>query len=104
MNVIKLEPGREPELAQENLAELDVRIRVTSLDPAGLFWAVVRSEAQEWQSEPCCIIREYGRMLYGTVLVARMESNTLASVHAEDLGRVAGLLRPVDAFLEVCGL
>lgn len=108
MNVIKLEPGHEPEIisvvgmaAVEDILGWAAPYGVT-IDPAGLYIAFASEAAQYNADEDGYYNRYANELLYGTVIVTRHDHNMEpASVHAEDLGRVAGLLRPVDAFEEV---
>lgn len=108
MNVIKLEPGHEPELIAitgmetvEDILGWAAPYGVT-IDPAGLYIAFASEEARYNATEDGYYNRYANELLYGTVIVTRHDHNMApASVHAEDLGRVAGLLQPVDAFSEV---
>lgn len=108
MNVIKLEPGHEPEIitvvGMEGIEDLLSWAAPygTTIDPAGLYIAFA-SEAAQYNAAEDGYYNRYGNeLLYGTAIVTRHDHRmTPTSVHAKDLGRVAGLLQPVDAFEEV---
>lgn len=108
MNVIKLGPGHEPEIIAiasveeiENILNWAAPYGVT-IDPAGLYIAFASEMAQFEAIDDGVYSRYANELLYGTVVVTRHDHNMKpASVHAEDLGRVARLLQPVDAFSEV---
>ena len=108
MYIIKINPGDAPEITQgdamRHMLYPSEDTEIVALDPGCMFLAAVSKQAQEWQSEPCCIIKGLGQMLYGRVEVFRNDYQGRGNVHAEDLGRVAGLLRMVDYFEEVSGL
>ena len=105
MNVIKMTPGREPEIITiagmeeiEDILNWAAPYGVT-IDPAGLYIAFVSEMAQYNADNDGVYSRHANELLYGTVVVTRHDHNMEpASVHTEDLGRVAGLLQPVDAF------
>ena len=105
MNVIKLEPGHEPEIIAiggveeiESILNWAAPYEVT-IDPAGLYIAFVSEMAQYNADDDAHYSRYANELLYGTVVVTRHDHNMEpASVHVEDLGRVAVLLQPVDAF------
>lgn len=104
MNVIKLEPGREPEII--TIADFEEVEDIlgsapfgVAIDPAGLYFAFAGEMAQLEATCAGVYSRYANELLYGTVVVTRHDyAMEPASVHAEDLGRVAGLLQPVDAF------
>ncbi len=108
MNVIKMEPGREPEIISiaSGSAGLEAILGAApygvAIDPAGLYIAFMGGVALRggtaWYYAPAT-----GKILSGTVVITRHDHQMEpASVHPEDLGRVAGLLQPVDAYGEVC--
>ncbi len=104
MIVIKLDPDHEPEIIKITDGIDGVREALggepygVAIDGAGLYIAYQNKHALAWASmgyyAPITDI-----VLSDTVVVTRHDHNMEpASVHAEDLGRVAGLLQPVDAF------
>lgn len=98
MIVIKLDPGHDPEIIKIADGIDGVREALggepygVAIDGAGLYVAY-QKHAPDWPADYYAPITNM--TLRGPVIVTRME---LASVHAEDLGRVAVLLQPVDAF------
>ncbi|WP_418972332.1 hypothetical protein [Allofournierella sp.] len=109
MDMIKMEPGREPEIISitPGAAELDDVLGAApygvAIDPAGLYIAFVSEMAQFEGTDDGYYSRYANELMYGTVVITRHDHQMApASVHAEDLGRVAGLLQPVDAYGEVC--
>ena len=108
MYLIEIKPGEAPAITQGDAMRYmlypDDSTEIVALDPGGMFLAAVSAQAQDWQTEPCCTIKGLGRMLYGTVQIFRNDYSGRGNVHAEDLGRVAGLLRLSDYYEEVSGL
>lgn len=109
MDMIKMEPGREPEIISiaPGSAGLDDILGAApygvTIDPAGLYIAFVSEMAQFGLETGGYYSRYANELMYGTVVITRHDHQLApASVHAEDLGRVAGLLQPVDAYGEVC--
>lgn len=107
MNVIKLEPGHEPEIisitpGHEGLAYiLGENPYAVAIDGAGLYIAYQNRHALDWATEGY-YAPVTDKLLSDIVIVTRHDHRMMpTSVHAEDLGRVAGLLLPVDAFEEV---
>lgn len=106
MYAIKLTPGMAPEIVELSngvQAELAGSPYAMSIDPAGLFFAFVDEMVQNGLT--CyegCSIRATGELLYGTVIVTRRDRLGLPrSVHAEDVGRIIGLLQGFIAILGV---
>ena len=109
MNVIKMEPGREPEIISiaSGSAGLEAILGAApygvAIDPAGLYIAFVSELAQYDATDDGYYSRYANELMYGTVVITRHDHRMApASVHAEDLGGVARLLQPVDAYGEVC--
>lgn len=103
LKAIKLEPGHAPEIIKIADGIDGVREALggepygVAIDGAGLYVAYQNKHALAWATEGY-YAPVTATVLSDTVIVTRME---LASVHADDLGRVAVLLQPVDAFSEV---
>lgn len=105
MYAIKLTPGMAPEIVELSngvQAELAGAPYAVSIDPAGLFFAFVDEMAQlECAGEGGYYCRATHEHLYGTVFVTRHDCQLEpCSIHAEDIGRVIGLLKEFDAWEE----
>lgn len=107
MNTIKLEPGQEPVLIAVTDGIVGIKGILgsapygTAIDGAGLYIAYQNRHALDWATEGY-YAPVTDKLLSDIVIVTRHDHRMMpTSVHAEDLGRVAGLLRPVDGFEEV---
>ena len=105
MYAIKLTPGMALEIVELSngvQAELAGAPYAMSIDPAGLFFAFVDEETQEcFAGEGYYFCRATDEHLYGTVFVTRHDCQLEpCSIHAEDIGRVIGLLKEFDAWEE----
>ena len=106
MHAIKILPSNGPEIVKLSSgvqAELAGAPCAKIIDPAGMFYAFVDDTVQNGLT--CyegCSIRATGELLYGTVIVTRRDRLGLPrSVHAEDVGRIIGLLKGFIAILGV---